>query len=672
MENKEKKTFSVKEFFKSTAFKCIAVLLAIALVCGILLTFCNDLFEVTDEERLNRTLSKIYGQSVETEDALKDGMTLEFDNGEINSAYLVKDDGNYLVNASGTGGYYGSVACWVVVEISDNSLSGIRSVIVDKADNASEFTNRISEDNLEYFADSFDGEEEFTVSDWQGDSLHGGATPQFTMTAIVNAVNTAVEFIRSQLLGEVTEPDPFEGFEYTYYIDTKNTKVTLGEDNSTINYTIVTKNYGQAQPFTIAVTVGADKKIATYSITENGSTSDTFIGNMHPDILDNGKMFITKDAAAILEMFKTATGEDGEFVKNDLVDETLASGASTPSDGAGYSNFLCVYAALFAASNYDNAYVMALENSIANTYYIDMENTKVTLSEDGSTINYTIVTKNYGQAQPFTIAVTVGADKKIATYSITENGSTSDTFIGNMHPDILDNGKMFITKDAAAILEMFKTATGEDGEFVKNDLVDETLASGASTPSDGAGYSNFLCVYAALFAASNYDTYSKIAAIEQQKLNAQMSEIYGEEITVETVSLDGFTTTVENGTVNTVYKVVGTDNYIVNATGTGGFSNGTVTAWIVVKTAGGAVTEIGNMIIESNVGQSYMDRLDQNDLDYFKGVAVNGDFTVEGWQNDTLHGGATVEYTMTAIVNSVNAAKNFVTANLLTEGGENA
>ena len=520
MENKEKKAFSVKEFFKSTAFKCIAVLLAIALVCGILLTFCNDLFEVTDEERLNRTLSKIYGQSVETEDALKDGMTLEFDNGEINSAYLVKDDGNYLVNASGTGGYYGSVACWVVVEISDNSLSGIRSVIVDKADNASEFTNRISEDNLEYFADSFDGEEEFTVSDWQGDSLHGGATPQFTMTAIVNAVNTAVEFVRSQLLGEVTEPDPFEGFEYTYYIDTKNTKVTLGEDNSTINYTIVTKNYGQAQPFTIAVTVGADKKIATYSITENGSTGDTFIGNMHPDILDNGKMFITKDAAAILEMFKTATGEDGEFVKNDLVDETLASGASTPSDGAGYSNFLCVYAALFAASN--------------------------------------------------------------------------------------------------------------------------------------------------------YDTYSKIAAIEQQKLNAQMSEIYGEEITVETVSLDGFTTTVENGTVNTVYKVVGTDNYIVNATGTGGFSNGTVTAWIVVKTAGGAVTEIGNMIIESNVGQSYMDRLDQNDLDYFKGVAVNGDFTVEGWQNDTLHGGATIEYTMTAIVNSVNAAKNFVTANLLTEGGENA
>ena len=311
MENKEKKAFSVKEFFKSTAFKCIAVLLAIALVCGILLTFCNDLFEVTDEERLNRTLSKIYGQSVETEDALKDGMTLEFDNGEINSAYLVKDDGNYLVNASGTGGYYGSVACWVVVEISDNSLSGIRSVIVDKADNASEFTNRISEDNLEYFADSFDGEEEFTVSDWQGDSLHGGATPQFTMTAIVNAVNTAVEFIRSQLLGEVTEPDPFEGFSYTDYIDTKNanTTVALAEDGTSVIFSVVTTAYSPAQPFTIEITVGADKKIATFEIKENGSSPASFADKMPANVKD-GTLFIGKTADELVPVLKSLKGTD--------------------------------------------------------------------------------------------------------------------------------------------------------------------------------------------------------------------------------------------------------------------------------------------------------------------------------------------------------------------------
>ena len=645
MENKEKKAFSVKEFFKSTAFKCIAVLLAIALVCGILLTFCNDLFEVTDEERLNRTLSKIYGQSVETEDALKDGMTLEFDNGEINSAYLVKDDGNYLVNASGTGGYYGSVACWVVVEISDNSLSGIRSVIVDKADNASEFTNRISEDNLEYFADSFDGEEEFTVSDWQGDSLHGGATPQFTMTAIVNAVNTAVEFVRSQLLGEVTEPDPFEGFSYTDYIDTKNenTTVALAEDGTSVIFHITTTNI-VTDASTIDVTVNSEGTITDYTVTFDGTTDGEWKEDTIAEILD-GTMFENKKAADLLPLLGTE-GENGF---------TPGTSDNSLHTGATYTNFYYVYAAVFAASNYENGYVMALENSLQYTQYIDMENT--TVKVNGTDVVYHITTTNI-VTDASTIDVTVNSEGTITDYTVTFDGTTDGEWKEDTIAEILD-GTMFENKKAADLLPLLGTK-GENG-FTPG-TSDDSLHTGAT-------YTNFYYVYAAVFAASNYDTYAKLVPVQ---LNIQMSEIYGESISVEAVSLDGFTTTVENGTVNTVYKVVGTDNYIVNATGTGGFSNGTVTAWIVVKTAGGAVTEIGNMIIESNVGQSYMDRLDQNDLDYFKGVAVNGDFTVEGWQNDTLHGGATVEYTMTAIVNSVNAAKNFVTANLLTEGGENA
>ena len=53
-------------------------------------------------------------------------------------------------------------------------------------------------------------------------------------------------------------------------------------------------------------------------------------------------------------MFKEPTGEDGEFVKNDLEDSSLASGATDSTyNNAGYSNFLCVYSALFAAENYD-------------------------------------------------------------------------------------------------------------------------------------------------------------------------------------------------------------------------------------------------------------------------------------------------------------------------------
>lgn len=59
---------SAKSFFKSTAFKCIVVLLSIVLLCSVFLTICNALFYVSDEERLNRALSELYdGESVTTE-----------------------------------------------------------------------------------------------------------------------------------------------------------------------------------------------------------------------------------------------------------------------------------------------------------------------------------------------------------------------------------------------------------------------------------------------------------------------------------------------------------------------------------------------------------------------------------------------------------------------------
>ena len=56
---------NAKEFFKGTAFKCIVVLLSIVLICGVLLTFANALFAVSDQERLDRAIADIYGEQVE-------------------------------------------------------------------------------------------------------------------------------------------------------------------------------------------------------------------------------------------------------------------------------------------------------------------------------------------------------------------------------------------------------------------------------------------------------------------------------------------------------------------------------------------------------------------------------------------------------------------------------
>ena len=71
---------TTKEFFKSNAFKSLAVLIAIVLVAGALLAVFNDLLYISEEERLNRTLSSIYGKEVTAE-------TVELTDEEKQTAY---------------------------------------------------------------------------------------------------------------------------------------------------------------------------------------------------------------------------------------------------------------------------------------------------------------------------------------------------------------------------------------------------------------------------------------------------------------------------------------------------------------------------------------------------------------------------------------------------------
>ena len=56
---------TVKQFIKSKSFKCILVLLCIALVSGALLAILNDVLAVSDEERVMRTIKKIYGKEID-------------------------------------------------------------------------------------------------------------------------------------------------------------------------------------------------------------------------------------------------------------------------------------------------------------------------------------------------------------------------------------------------------------------------------------------------------------------------------------------------------------------------------------------------------------------------------------------------------------------------------
>ena len=101
------------KFFKSKTFLSLAVLLAIALVSGALLAIFHDLFAVSNEERTARSFRKIYGQDVRAEAVALDDEARVYEKGEVLSVYLV-EDGNYLIESKGTGGYKGSVTVWTI------------------------------------------------------------------------------------------------------------------------------------------------------------------------------------------------------------------------------------------------------------------------------------------------------------------------------------------------------------------------------------------------------------------------------------------------------------------------------------------------------------------------------------------------------------------------------
>ena len=193
---------TVKEFFKTNAFKCIAVLLSIVLICCIALTICDSLFEVTDEERFLRAIAKIYGGNVTAEAVGTDDKQTEYDDATIEEVYYIPEDGNYLILVTGKGGYpspAGTTSCYVVVEMENNAISGIGKVVISSYSSAQNLlASNINKDSvLGAFSDMYDGDA-FTTQEWTGSGLVSGATQ--SLSSVVNAVNVCMEFVNTQIL----------------------------------------------------------------------------------------------------------------------------------------------------------------------------------------------------------------------------------------------------------------------------------------------------------------------------------------------------------------------------------------------------------------------------------------------------------------------------------------
>lgn len=204
----------LKDFFRSNSFKCIVVLLAIALVCGAVLAFCNDLFYVSSEEMFARSMVKIYdGDASKLVDKITsddDIRTYTFYNcsAVVVDAQVSPDGKTWLVQSRGDKcGYQGgSVTLWVSMKVENGALAGINKVIVDGYDSSQTLIGQINEAFLATYA-SYDYKDIVTGGGHfnnvrmskdevtsENEVVVSGAT--WTSKAVNAAVNGAMDYVR--------------------------------------------------------------------------------------------------------------------------------------------------------------------------------------------------------------------------------------------------------------------------------------------------------------------------------------------------------------------------------------------------------------------------------------------------------------------------------------------
>lgn len=128
-ENKNVNQAPAKE--KSTviqAVKAIAVLVVICLVCCLLLALCNDLFYISDEDKFNRALSKVYPGTFTRDTSFPQEPDSKFAQnatyGSILNVYK-STDGNYILQSKGIGGFSsGTVTIYVAINAADATIVG--------------------------------------------------------------------------------------------------------------------------------------------------------------------------------------------------------------------------------------------------------------------------------------------------------------------------------------------------------------------------------------------------------------------------------------------------------------------------------------------------------------------------------------------------------------------
>lgn len=209
--------------------KIVAVLVVICLVCCLLLSICNDLFYISDEERFQRSMAKIYPNFVKDDsfNGTLDGTYKTNANyGEIKSV-VRSTDGAYIVEAVGNGGYSGGTVTLYVVVGSDAKILGWTV----KENVSQSYINRVPSDAGQtwYVGEDISNDLALNMS---------GATVVATSTAINHAVNMAAYYCRNALgVGKNPEADALAAVK-EFLVDTEFATSNFTNNSQLLNATL--------------------------------------------------------------------------------------------------------------------------------------------------------------------------------------------------------------------------------------------------------------------------------------------------------------------------------------------------------------------------------------------------------------------------------------------------
>lgn len=205
----------MQSFFKSTLFKCVAVLLAISLIAGGLLAVLNDVLYVTPEERTGRAFTKIYGNAIPqdryqieidvdgTDQNKNQPYSCVYENveiGVVEKLYIVDKQNDtdleydMIFKTKGYQGYKGGwISTWVKVEI-NGSAKSITKVIIDGYEKQT-LMSKLGDAFLSKFNVDVTQDILFSSNTKTGNNVVTGATK--SANAGCNAVNCALIYMEA-------------------------------------------------------------------------------------------------------------------------------------------------------------------------------------------------------------------------------------------------------------------------------------------------------------------------------------------------------------------------------------------------------------------------------------------------------------------------------------------